>query len=159
VRALISKVETASVGLNLEMLESSFTDQFLHLADNVNNLRTRGFELAIDDFGTGYSNLSLLHQLGIDTVKLDKSLVTGDVNSRGARLYVELCRLLKAFDYKVVAEGVETDEQLALVRNCGVDVVQGWYFAAAMPPKEAMNYAWSRDDDLSPVAAHMRCEG
>lgn len=155
VRALISKVENASVGLNLEMLESSFTDQFLHLADNVNNLRTRGFELAIDDFGTGYSNLSLLHQLGIDTVKLDKSLVTGDVHSRGARLYVELCRLLKAFDYKVVAEGVETEEQLALVKSCGVDVVQGWYFAAAMPPKEAMNYAWSRDDSLSSASERM----
>jgi lactose/cellobiose-specific phosphotransferase system IIC component len=141
VKALLARIDTSLFHLNLEMLESSFTDQFSDLVRNVNMLRDNGVTLAIDDFGTGYSNLALLHKLGIDSVKLDRSLVADSATPRGELLYRELCGLLKAFDYRLVAEGVETKEQLEFVSACGIDIVQGWYFAAALPPAEAMHYA------------------
>jgi|GEM_PF-3449292 len=141
VKALLARIDTSLFHLNLEMLESSFTDQFSDLVRNVSMLRDNGVTLAIDDFGTGYSNLALLHKLGIDSVKLDRSLVADSATPRGELLYRELCGLLKAFDYRLVAEGVETKEQLAFVSACGIDIVQGWYFAAALPPAEAMHYA------------------
>ena len=140
VKALLSRVDSGLIDLNLEMLESSFTEKFSELVDNVNLLRAHGVTLSIDDFGTGYSNLALLHKLGIDSVKLDKSLVADSAKPRGALLYRELCGLLKAFDYRLVAEGVETAEQLAFVSTCNIDIVQGWYFAAAMPPDQARRY-------------------
>lgn len=140
VKALLARIDTRLFHLNLEMLESSFTEQFTDLVRNVNLLRDNGVTLAIDDFGTGYSNLALLHKLGIDSVKLDRSLVTDSATPRGELLYRELCGLLKAFDYRLVAEGVETKAQLDFVRTCGIHVVQGWYFAAALPPAEAMAY-------------------
>ncbi|WP_167541870.1 EAL domain-containing protein [Herbaspirillum rhizosphaerae] len=141
VKALLARIDTSLFHLNLEMLESSFTEQFSDLVRNVNMLRDNGVTLAIDDFGTGYSNLALLHKLGIDSVKLDRSLVADSATPRGELLYRELCGLLKAFDYRLVAEGVETKEQLEFVGTCGIDIVQGWYFAAALPPAEAMLYA------------------
>lgn len=143
VKALLARIDTRVFHLNLEMLESSFTEQFSELVRNVNLLRDNGVTLAIDDFGTGYSNLALLHKLGIDSVKLDRSLVADSATPRGELLYRELCGLLKAFDYHLVAEGVETKEQLEFVRTCGIDIVQGWYFAAALPPAEAMHYRLS----------------
>lgn len=140
VNALLARIDHRLFDLNLEMLESSFTEQFSDLVSNVNLLRARGVTLAIDDFGTGYSNLALLHKLGIDSVKLDRSLIKDSAEPRGELLYRQLCTLLQAFNYKLVSEGVETREQLEFARACGINIVQGWYFAAALPPDEAMLY-------------------
>jgi len=141
VTALLAQVEKRVIDLNLEMLESSFTEKFADLAGNIELLRSRGLTLSIDDFGTGYSNLGLLHKIGIDSVKLDRSLIADIGKPRGQLLYQELCNLLKAFGYRLVAEGVETEEQLAFVRQCKVDIVQGWYFSQALPPALARTYA------------------
>lgn len=140
VNALLARVDKRLFDLNLEMLESSFTENFADLVSNVNLLRARGVTLAIDDFGTGYSNLALLHKLGIDSVKLDRSLIKDSAQPRGELLYRQLCSLLSAFDYKLVSEGVETREQLDFARACGIHIVQGWYFAPALPPDQAMLY-------------------
>lgn len=93
-------------------------------------LRDLGFSIAIDDFGAGYSNMHYLTQLSAGTLKLDRSLITGLHETRTRRsLVAGLVKMAHDLDYKLVAEGVETAEDAALLARLGCDIGQGWHFA------------------------------
>ena len=116
---------------------------------NIGRLAASGLSIAIDDFGAGYSNLNLLAGLPVDTIKFDRTLLLNASEDRGRIVYGRLTSLCHDLGYRVMAEGVETRAQLRIVRDCGVDVIQGWYFAKAMPPEEAISYASRpRQDDI-----------
>jgi EAL domain-containing protein (putative c-di-GMP-specific phosphodiesterase class I) len=103
-------------------------------------LRALGVRFAIDDFGTGYSNLAMLKEFSADYVKIDRSLVHGEAELM--RLVLSLTREL---GFAPIAEGVETEEQLAELRAMGCHHAQGYYFAHPMTMADAMTY-------LSPAA-------
>jgi sensor c-di-GMP phosphodiesterase-like protein len=87
--------------------------------------------LALDDFGTGYSNLAYLQRFPIKTLKIDKTFIQGIAANRPlAEMIVSMCRLMRL---SVVAEGVETAEQLDWVRARGIDQCQGYLFARPLP--------------------------
>jgi EAL domain-containing protein (putative c-di-GMP-specific phosphodiesterase class I) len=94
-----------------------------------------GVGICIDDFGTGYSSLSYLKRLPADVLKIDKSFVKGlgedDEDTAITRMIVELAHTL---GMKVIAEGVETDGQVALLEEMGCDMAQGFHFEGAVPP-------------------------
>ena len=91
-------------------------------------------QISLDDFGTAYSSLSWLRQLSIDKVKIDRSFVAGIVNEpRDLAIVRSIVELAKAFNRDVVAEGVETVEQLRLLRELGVEHAQGFLFAEPLP--------------------------
>ncbi|MAA99628.1 MAG: hypothetical protein CMN86_15245 [Stappia sp.] len=116
---------------------------------NIGRLAASGLSIAIDDFGAGYSNLNLLAGLPVDTIKFDRTLLLNASEDRGRIVYGRLTSLCHDLGYRVMAEGVETRAQLRIVRDCGVDVIQGWYFAKAMPLEEAISYASRpRQDDI-----------
>uniref|UniRef100_UPI003BAC3685 EAL domain-containing protein n=1 Tax=Stappia sp. TaxID=1870903 RepID=UPI003BAC3685 len=116
---------------------------------NIGRLAASGLSIAIDDFGAGYSNLNLLAGLPVDTIKFDRTLLLNASEDRGRIVYGRLTSLCHDLGYRVMAEGVETRAQLRMVRDCGVDVIQGWYFAKAMPLEEAIAYASRpRQDDI-----------
>ena len=100
-------------------------------------LRRIGTTLALDDFGTGYSSLSLLRRLSFGTLKIDRSFVTGlgseDADERLVRGVIALAQRLHI---KTVAEGVETEEQLAILRSEGCDYIQGFLLGRPQPPEE-----------------------
>jgi EAL domain-containing protein (putative c-di-GMP-specific phosphodiesterase class I) len=97
-------------------------------------LRSMGVRIFIDDFGTGYSSLSYLKRLPADAIKIDKSFVKGlreDVEDTAiVRMIIELAHTLRM---KVIAEGVETEEQAELLRQMGCDMAQGHYFTKPLP--------------------------
>ena len=109
--------------------------------DVLHSLQSQGVGSAIDDFGTGYSSLSYLKQLPADKLKVDRSFVrdlTTDPNDRDiAKAIIELAHSLSM---QTVAEGVEDDDQLAILQEMGCDLVQGWLFAKAMSADNAANY-------------------
>lgn len=122
------------VGLPTQRLIFEFTETERidpdHLLSIVSTYRQMGFQTALDDFGAGHSGLALLANLQTDVIKLDMELVRGIDTSLPRRLIVAaLVNLARSMDIRVVAEGVETVEELDVLKACGVRFVQGYLFA------------------------------
>ena len=141
---LVGQVERvlAETGLAAERLELELTETALLLedeaiADAIGRLRELGVGLALDDFGTGYSSLSHLREYPIQRLKMDRSFVRGITGDRGdaalARAIIGLARELRL---AVVAEGVETAEQLSLLIGFGCEEGQGFHLGRPVPARE-----------------------
>ena len=129
--------------LVLELTEGE-TQPLIKLMDTLTRFRIKGIGLAIDDFGTGYSSLMQLRQLPFTEVKVDRAFVADAVQSRDSRLIVQaIVELAHGLGLVATAEGVETLEQLRLVRDLGCDFVQGYLIAAPLDPAEFG--AWRKD--------------
>ena len=127
--------------LELEVTESVLVNRDVHAIEKLNMLHARGVRIALDDFGTGFSSLSMLKDLNISTLKIDKIFIH-DPNMAGlAKMIVRLGHL---FGANVVAEGVETEEQMRFARRAGCDRVQGYYQALPMPLASLKRYLSSR---------------
>ena len=138
--ALVSEaLETAGLAphrLHLEVTESCLMEEPVKVQAVLQELRARGITIAIDDFGTGYSSLSYLDQLPLDVIKIDRSFVRNiGEDARRFKLLRGTVNLSRELGLRIVIEGVETQEQLALIRKyqCA-DLVQGYVFAAPMSP-------------------------
>jgi len=105
--------------------------------ETLKSLRQHGISISMDDFGTGYSSLSHLRALPLDKVKLDKSFV-GEISPdpNDAVIAVAVIALAHSLKLKVVAEGVETEEQLAFLHRHGCDAMQGYLFSLPVPAVE-----------------------
>ncbi len=104
---------------------------------NLHGLCALGVPLALDDFGTGYSSLSFLRQLPVSAVKIDQSFVAGLVERREDELIVAgVISMAHALGHTVIAEGVETTEQLAALRRLGCRYAQGFLWSRAVPVAE-----------------------
>jgi EAL domain-containing protein (putative c-di-GMP-specific phosphodiesterase class I) len=123
--------------LDLELTESTLLLEDDAIAETLSRLRELGVGLALDDFGTGYSSLSHLRQYPIQRLKMDRSFVRGITTDRGdaavARAIIGLARELRL---SVVAEGVETAEQLALLSSWGCEEGQGFLIGRPVPAPE-----------------------
>ena len=109
--------------------------------DNLIWLQRSGFNILIDDFGTGYSSFDTLLSLPISNVKIDKSLIAKIETEQGYTVIRHIAELCVALNYTCTAEGVETKQQLELVREAGVHLIQGYYFCAAMPAEAISAYS------------------
>ncbi len=123
--------------LKLEVTESACTDNARTVLDVIHRLRETGFEIEMDDFGSGYSSLNMLSDMPIDVLKMDmkfiRNIVTSETDQRLVALILDIARYLQV---KVVAEGVETEEQLNILRDGGCNLVQGYFFSRPLPPEE-----------------------
>jgi len=121
--------------LVLELTEGA-TQPLIKLIDTLTRFRIKGIGLAIDDFGTGYSSLMQLRQLPFTEVKIDQAFVADVARSRDCRLIIQsIADLAHGLGLTTTAEGVETIDQLRLVRELGCDLVQGFLIAQPLEPK------------------------
>lgn len=128
--------------LQLEITETMLLGRDPTVLDNLCQLEATGLSIALDDFGTGYSNLGYLQRFPIRILKIDKGFVQClDSNRRLAELIVAMCRLMKL---AVVAEGVETAEQLDWVRSQGIEQCQGFLYSPPLPAVEFLQFVRSR---------------
>ncbi|WP_176559432.1 putative bifunctional diguanylate cyclase/phosphodiesterase [Rubellimicrobium roseum] len=119
--------------IELELTERLLVDDPRLAAERMGELRAAGFRLALDDFGTGYSSIGYLREMSFDTLKIDRSFVTGLERCPERRALVKaMLDLAHALELQVVCEGIETDEELALVRDLGCDLVQGYHIDRPM---------------------------
>ncbi|MGB0684440.1 MAG: EAL domain-containing protein [Magnetovibrionaceae bacterium] len=131
---LSSKVDLSTLDIEIELTENIVMQNPKKAALLLRELRTFGVRLAMDDFGTGYSSLAYLRRYPFDMVKIDKSFITDLGESREAEAIVRaVLDLGHALGLLVVAEGVETESQLAFLANEGCDEVQGYLFAKPQP--------------------------
>lgn len=122
--------------LELEITESTL-QSFEHNASQLEDLRQLGVSISIDDFGTGYSSLSALRQLPIDRLKIDRIFVTDmPRNAHDVAIVEAICAMGHTLGFQVIAEGVETVEQLDLLRRIGCHEVQGFLFSEPLPGSE-----------------------
>src|SRR5205807_4065095 len=98
-------------------------------------LHTRGVRIAIDDFGTGVSSLSQLRRFPVDLIKVDQSFLRG-LDAKDAAIATNVVNLAHALGLPAIAEGIETDAQLASLRQVGCDLAQGYLFARPAPAEE-----------------------
>lgn len=124
--------------VEVELLESSYIEDFAATIEVVNQLKQSHIRCAMDDFGTGYSCLSVLSKLNIDTIKLDRSLLPDSSNEKSETLYRHLAQLCTQLGFKTVAEGVETKEEESVVKAAKIDCVQGFLYHKAMPLEAAI---------------------
>ncbi|HEY5580896.1 MAG TPA: EAL domain-containing protein, partial [Rhodoferax sp.] len=123
-----------AAGLQLEITESVIMEDVKGNIASLQAIRDLGVTIAIDDFGTGFSSLSYLAKLPVDTLKIDRSFVIDmTAGPQGLALVSTIISLAHALDLKVVAEGVETEEQLRLLRLLKCDEMQGFLFSEAVP--------------------------
>ncbi|NCB91534.1 MAG: EAL domain-containing response regulator [Clostridia bacterium] len=136
-QGLITKYNIPQKYVHLEITESAYaenTDQFVTI---VGKLRQLGFIIEMDDFGSGYSSLNILAEMPVDILKLDMKFVQNQSESKSKKgILGFVISLAKWMNLSVVAEGVETEEQIEVLRSMGCNYVQGFYYAKPMPKSE-----------------------
>jgi diguanylate cyclase (GGDEF)-like protein/PAS domain S-box-containing protein len=124
----------AAAGLELEITESVMMEDINRTIASLRAIRAMGLTVAIDDFGTGFSSLSYLAKLPVDTLKIDRSFITDMTHSsEGVGLVSTIISLAHGLKLKVVAEGVEAEEQSRLLGLLGCDEMQGFFFSRPIP--------------------------
>jgi diguanylate cyclase (GGDEF)-like protein len=134
---LINTIERTGVSpkmINIEVTESAIFKNLDVIRRNLEMIRTYGVGVHIDDFGTGYSSLSVLRDLPLSALKIDRSFVRDLGTEAGTEMIVQaIVDLSRKLGFRTIAEGVETEAQAALLRDMGVDSLQGYYFSKPVP--------------------------
>jgi len=137
---LVNKYGISPRQITLEITETMLSDED-SIMTSLLNAKELGFEIAIDDFGTGYSSIALLEHLPVDIIKLDKVLVAGShKDAKMATVLDSVAKICKAYKYKLVAEGVETKEDLDIVTKAGYDMIQGYYYSKPLTMQDYTAY-------------------
>ena len=137
-KALVARYGLRPENYCLEITESAYTEDSEQLLGVVEKVREEGFPVEMDDFGSGYSSLNMISMLPIDALKMDMNFIRnmhprGSKNNRIIELMIDIAHYLGV---PVVAEGVETQEQVELLRHMGCNIVQGYYFSKPVTPEE-----------------------
>jgi len=136
--------------INLELTETVLLEDLTVAQPVLDDLSAFGVGIHIDDFGTGYSSLSYLAKLPVQTIKIDQAFVAQLSDSEAnSRVIEAIVALGKAMQLEVVAEGVETDQQYAIVRRLGCDLVQGYFIAKPMPAEQLLTWIDGYEDTQS----------
>ena len=134
---LVEKNGLSSSDLKLEVTESAYTENAEQLIQVIEQLRGKGYLIEMDDFGSGYSSLNMLSSMPVDVLKMDiafiRNIERDEKDYRLVELIMDIARYLKG---PVIAEGVETENQLRLLKSAGCDLVQGYYFSRPVPAAE-----------------------
>jgi diguanylate cyclase (GGDEF)-like protein/PAS domain S-box-containing protein len=162
IEAVLAESGLDPSSLKLEITESAFLGDIRSAQVTLRRLRTLGVAWSLDDFGTGYSSLSYLHRLHVDTVKVDRSFVSRIGLDDGSEMVRAIAAIAHNMGMDVVAEGVETIEQLEWLRAIGCEYAQGFYFSRPVDTSTATGLIasspWREDDPCLPghaVQLHM----
>ena len=123
--------------LHLEVTESAYTEDAKQIVATVSSLREAGFVIEMDDFGSGYSSLNMITTLPIDILKLDMMFIRYAFSGSGDTRMLKVIRnIADSLSVPMIAEGVETKEQMLALKDLGCDIVQGYYFSKPVPADE-----------------------
>ena len=128
--AILRRYDTPPGLIELEITENAFFEDQEALVEIVGQLHKQGFTVAMDDFGSGYSSLNMLQEVWVDVLKFDKKFFKDSVHSdRGKTIVRHMADMAHGLDMVIVAEGIETQEQLDFLKQIPCDLVQGFYFS------------------------------
>ncbi len=138
-KELVSKYEIDPRYLEIEITESAYAEDDDKMQRVLEDLRRAGFPVFMDDFGSGYSSLNMLKDVNVDVIKIDTKFLDMNENSqsRGMGILETIVRMARVMQMKIIAEGVETKDQVDFLRNIGCIYGQGYYYYKPLPVKEA----------------------
>ena len=143
ITALVREANVDCQFIILEVTESLVTTNMAHVLENLARLRMRGFGISIDDYGTGFSSMQQLSRIPFTELKVDQSFVAGAAAKPNIRTILESSlQLAKKLGLSSVAEGVERQEEWALLLSMGCDIAQGYFISRALAPEAFVD--WSR---------------
>lgn len=141
----LSETGLSAKYLTLEITESSTMHDVDYTTATLNRLKEMGIKIAMDDFGTGYSSLSYLKRFPLDMLKIDRTFVKGIPNDREDAVIISaIVALAHNLELMVIAEGVETEDQLMFLRSLKCDEMQGFYLGRPVPAKEVIKFLEKR---------------
>ncbi|MEJ2763387.1 bifunctional diguanylate cyclase/phosphodiesterase [Photobacterium sp. MCCC 1A19761] len=155
---ILQQTQCPTTQVELEITETANAHNVSQLRENIVQARRLGLSIAVDDFGTGYSSLKLIRTFcrSLDVVKLDRSLIENICKTELDREFVhQIIALSKVLNVRVLAEGVETAAQAALLHELGCDYAQGYYYHKAMPTEEIAHLMRAMQDS-GPQAERLR---
>ena len=127
--------------IQAEIAESTYLYDLKILDENRKQLRRNGISISIDDFGAGYSSLNILSKVSADVIKLDQQFLEESKRGKMTPEFMKyLVMMIKQLGFAIIAEGVETKEQVQMLKEAGCDQAQGYYYARPMPVKEFLEY-------------------
>ena len=138
IRRVLEERNVSADHIEIEITESIMIDSAEKALERIEQLKAMGMKVAIDDFGTGYSSLSYLNSFPSDLLKIDKSFIDKMNLSDSSRQYVAMIISIgHTLDLKVISEGVESADQVDVLKDIGCDYIQGFVWGKPMPPEEA----------------------
>ncbi|WP_333609381.1 putative bifunctional diguanylate cyclase/phosphodiesterase [Arsukibacterium sp.] len=137
---ILQQTELPSYHLELEITEGTVMQSPTLAIDTMKKLRARGIHLAMDDFGTGYSSLAYLKQFPLNTLKIDKAFIDDMGNARGRNMVDTIVTIAHNLSLSVVAEGVETQDQLDKLRKLRCEVIQGYFYSKPLSAEDFGQY-------------------
>jgi len=141
IQMLLQKYNIPSKYIELEITENVVMTDITRAMDSIVKLQSMGIKVSIDDFGTGYSSLAYLRDLPIDKIKIDRSFINEvAINDSDLTIVKSMVDLSHGLGKRVLAEGVETVEQLNLLRHLGCDAVQGYFISKPLPESKLVRY-------------------
>ena len=145
--ALVDRYEIEHSLFEIEITEYSCLENFERIQNTIKQLHDAGFIISLDDFGTGYSSMVVLSKIEIDIMKLDMSLIQND-NAGDKRSALEFAlQLAHMMQFKTVAEGIETEDQVERIRSLGGDYIQGYFYSKPLPEAEFETYMKKQDQE------------
>ncbi|EGU54433.1 sensory transduction protein kinase [Vibrio nigripulchritudo ATCC 27043] len=139
--------------ITLEITENLFIEDIDIVRPVCENLNRLGVRISLDDFGTGYSSLSMLGELPFQEIKIDKGFIDNILTcTKSLKMAQNIIAIGKNFDMQVLAEGVETEKHEAVLKRCGCDLFQGYYYARPMAMEELYQFAESTGHTQSTAA-------
>lgn len=150
VKRILKTTNLQPNSIEIELTESALMENVENNIQILRKLKEMGLLLSIDDFGTGYSSLSYLKRFPIDTIKIDQSFVRDIATDPGdAAIVIAIIAMAKSLSFKVIAEGVETIDQLKFLCEHGCDEIQGYYFSRPLSVFDATNFLKNSNIDWS----------
>ena len=143
--AVIKESDLIPAQIKLEVTETLMLEDFLHAKETLQKFKNLGVSIALDDFGTGFSSLSYLHQLPLDTLKIDQAFVN-DMNKtkKSMRVVESIASLALSLNMNIVAEGIENKEQYRILKDLGCQFGQGFYMSRPLPKEEIQKLLLTR---------------
>lgn len=142
---IINKYDISFSSIEFEVTETALYENSLRAFENISALRLNGFLVSIDDFGTGYSSLSNINESLFDKLKIDRSFVSGIKKKKESESIIKATiAIAKSLNLKVLAEGVETLEQLEFLKQYNCDEVQGYYYSRPILPEDIVAFVNSQ---------------
>lgn len=135
--SVLKKYEIDPKFIEIELTETALVKDYETIRQMFSELKKEGIQIALDDFGSGYSVLNTIVDLPVDIIKIDRGFMNScTISQKGTIFLKQMIHMIRELGYRIVCEGVETQEQVEFLRSAGCDEIQGYWFAKPMPISE-----------------------